>query len=151
MRRSNKHKTLYKLVSMETWYLLYWYDRHIIYWLDMKIRKYVKLLSFPSFHQKTTVAMNIWFNFVVIVWTPPTHTHRQTYTDTHTHTRHSQKITLERVSWYENKWQCPFFKTTTPILPTPPFLWEENSEPPIFLKIWKTQPQICLSFFKLRK
>ena len=32
-----------------------------------------------------------------------------------------------------------FFKTIPPILPTPPFLWEEKSELLLFLKISKTQ------------
>ena len=47
-----------------------------------------------------------------------------------------------------------FFKTTSPILPTRPFLWEEKSEPP-FSKISKTLQrmrgrfQLCFSFSKL--
>ena len=31
----------------------------------------------------------------------------------------------------------PFFKTVPPILPTPPFLREEKSEPPYFQKFLK--------------
>ena len=30
------------------------------------------------------------------------------------------------------KIDTPFFKTRLPILPTPPFLWEEKSDPPPF-------------------
>ena len=56
--------------------------------------------------------------------------------NTHTHTPNTQrKITLERVSSMKIS-DTPFFKATTPILPTPPFLWEK-SEPSLFF--WKFQ------------
>ena len=38
----------------------------------------------------------------------------------------------------------PFAKTTPPILPTPPFLWEGKSELPLFQKVLKTQPPTML-------
>ena len=60
----------------------------------------------------------------------------------------------------------PFFsfkkiQTIQPILPTPPFLWEEKSEPPLPLleNFQKSNPslykgggvQLCFSFLKLKK
>ena len=56
--------------------------------------------------------------------------------------------TLERVSQYE---------TTPPILPTPPFLWKETSEPPFFKKkIQKLTSQqvmvpVMFSLFQVKK
>ena len=62
-----------------------------------------------------------------------THTHTHTHTQTHTHTNFQRKITLERVSQYENKWDSPiFFKTTPPILPTPLLLWKKCEPTPFF-------------------
>ena len=63
-----------------------------------------------------------------------THTH----THTHTHTPNTQrKIILEKVSMKIS--DTHLFKNKSPILATPPFLWEK-SEPPLFSKIFKTQP-----------
>ena len=41
----------------------------------------------------------------------------------------------------------PFLKTMPPILPTPLFLWKKF-EPPLILKILKTQPFSLLPFIK---
>ena len=49
-----------------------------------------------------------------------------------------RKITLERVSKYENKWYPPFLKQPR-ILTAPPFSWEK-SESPFFGKFQKLNP-----------
>ena len=41
----------------------------------------------------------------------------------------------------------PFFKTNPPILPTPPFSWEEKSELLLFSKTFQSStPELCFSF-----
>ena len=50
----------------------------------------------------------------------------------------------------------PPLKKTTPILPTPPFLWEKSEPPPYFENLKNSTPPICedvkrdlrVSFFK---
>ena len=57
----------------------------------------------------------------------------QTHTHTHTHTPNTQKkITMEQVSMKISG--IPLFKTTSPNLPTPPFIWEKFEHPPFFQK-----------------
>ena len=65
---------------------------------------------------------------------------KHTHTHTHTHTPNTQrKITLWRLVSTKSGDTPTFFKTTPPIFWTPPFLWEEKSEPLFFFsKILKT-------------
>ena len=90
---------------------------------------------------------------------------QNTHTHTHTHTLNTQgKITLEKVSSYENKWYPPFLKKNTPIYFFNPSIFIGKIWTPLFSKILKTHPlcpfikgereggfQLCFSFFKLRK
>ena len=69
-----------------------------------------------------------------------------------THATSAQrKITLDMVVSMKVS-ETPFFETNPPILPTPPFSWEEKSELLLFSKTFESSiPQLCFSFFKLRK
>ena len=73
-------------------------------------------------------------------------------TNVYTHSPNTQrKITIERVSWCENKW----YPTPPPplISPNPPFLWGKSEPPPTFfenfenskLPLWGDSVMICTS------
>ena len=59
-------------------------------------------------------------------------------------------ITLEKVSWLVSMKisDNPFFKTTPPILPIPPFIWEKSEPPsPYFSKILKISNHEYICFY----
>ena len=96
-----------------------------------KLSKLHRMIAFPAARyssRKTKLAPNIPNN---------THTHTHARTHTHTHranTKHPEKNNIERVSMKIG----PFiFKTTLPILPTYPSLWQKNELPPFIRKFRK--------------
>ena len=82
--------------------------------------------------QQGVTFVEVCFFANILIWY-----HTRTHTHTHTHIKtHS---TLQKVSWYENKW-CPPFKTT-PYFTSPSLFMGKIWTSLFFREFWKLKPQ----------